>query len=151
MLKWRWTTQNGVEQQRQQQQQQQQQQQHHHQQRQEKHNVQREQQGQQAHKRSQLLAEMQPEPPLLPLLEGTGRRPLVTGGDDVRRYWRVVQCLQFPQQVNLRGFSGRVGQLDGDDFESVDLALPYGRLLTKPGNAPRAALVPRVPRVRDTC
>ena len=38
--------------------------------------MQREQQGQQAQKRPQLLAEMQPEPPLLPLLEGTGRRPL---------------------------------------------------------------------------
>ena len=47
----------------------------------------------------------------------------------------------------MHGLSSRVGKLQGEDVESVDLVLTLG-VFAGPDNAPRAALVPRV---RDTC
>ena len=64
-----------------------------------------------------------------------------------RRYWRVVRCFSTPQQESMHGIFSRVGKVEGEEFESVDLKLPDG-VFAGPGNAPRAALVPRV---RDTC
>ena len=64
-----------------------------------------------------------------------------------QRYFRVVRSSTLPQQVSMHGLSLRVGKLQGQDVESVDLVLPFG-VFAGPDNAPRAALVPRV---RDTC
>ena len=75
--------------------------------------------------------------------------PSVTGGyvSPRRRYFRVVRSFTTPQHESMHGLSSRVGKVEGSDFESVDLVLPFG-VFAGPGNAPRAALVPRV---RDTC
>ena len=63
--------------------------------------MQREQQGQQAQKRPQLLAELQPEPPLLPLLEGTGRlslRPLTRAATTSAASGAWYNASSFPRR-----------------------------------------------------
>ena len=113
---------------------------HHHQQRQQQ------QQGQQTH-RSHLLAELQPEPPLLPLMMSVGRRPpsRATTISAATGLW--YDALLRRSRLACTAFPVAFGQVEGEQFESVDLQLPDG-VFSGPGNASRAALVPRV---RDTC
>jgi hypothetical protein len=110
--------------------------------------VQREQKGQQAHKRSKLLAEMQPEPPLLPLLESTGRRPLSRAATTSAATGAWYNASSFPRRWTCEGFPIALAELTETTSKASTLHYRMDGFLLNPVSA---ALVPRVPRVRDTC
>jgi hypothetical protein len=110
--------------------------------------VQREQQGQQAQKRPQLLAEMQPEPPLLPLLESTGRRPLSRAATTSAATDAWYNASSFPRRWTCEGFPIALAELTETTSKASILHYRMDGFLLNPVSG---ALVPRVPRVRDTC
>ena len=60
------------------------------------------------------------------------RGPASSGSGDYvapRRYWRVVKCYGSPFQETMHGLSSRVGKVEGEESESVDLKLPDVGLL----------------------